>query len=95
MFRLKKALWKVSSSDVSINKLKSDRDLILPMLQDAKKSEHSWKSVIEDQRREYNAAKERCNKEEEHIKTLDVQVDNLRTKTEMSFKKVIFILFSL
>ena len=61
---------------------------MIPKLHEARKSEQTWKNTIEEQRQEYNEARDRCSQEEEKIKSLDQKVEDLKEKNEISFGQV-------
>ena len=87
-FRLNRALGKVLESQRTISQYKSERQELIPKLNEAKRSEHTWKTTIEDQRQEYSEARERCTLEEEVIKKLDHKVDSLKDITQASYDQV-------
>ena len=76
-------------TEEAIHDFMKERSIVIPKLQEARKSEQTWKSTIEEQRHEYSEARDRCSQEEEVIKDLDQKVDDLKEKSEMSFGKVI------
>ena len=67
-----------------------DRNLqdLFPQLEACKELERSWKKHVEDERREYAEAKERCTIEEENIENLEAELEVLRTDTKVAFGQV-------
>jgi len=78
----------VIDTEEAIEAFKSERLAVIPKLHEARKSEQTWKSTIEDQRQEYSEARERCSQEEEIIKSLDQKVEDLKEKSEIAFGQV-------
>jgi len=67
---------------------RQQRDLLLPLLEDARECERSWQRHVDEERQEYAEAQERCAAEEENIEKLENELVVLQKAEKHVTRKV-------
>nr|XP_039270899.1 dynein heavy chain domain-containing protein 1-like isoform X1 [Styela clava] len=86
--RYERVLKKIHDAEASVERYSLGKEGLLPLLEAARDTERSWKRHVEQERREYIEARQRCDLEEDIIEKLEEEVVFLKQDAKLAFDKV-------